>query len=413
MTIHTDPTTPKNKTRHLPELLAPAGNWACLRAAVGAGCDAVYFGVAGLNMRAGAANFTLDDLPDIRNLCTEHAVKAYLAVNTIVYNRELELLRNILASAQSYVDAVICWDPAVISLCKEYHIPIHISTQASVSNTEAVAFYQTLGAERIVMARECTLTEVIRVRRECGVGVELFIHGAMCISVSGRCFLSQFTDGKSANRGECRQHCRREFHVMADDKTSEFRVGENFIMSAKDLCTMPFLEKLLEAGVMAFKIEGRNRAPEYVATVTTAYRQAMDAWADNRLTDKLKKQLVEDCRSVFNRDFSAGFYMGRPIGEMTDQTGSQATLRKDHVGRIANYFKQAKVAEIHIQNYCFKVGDRLLIDGPTSGAVLFEVTEIRQNEKSVAQGHRGTATVPLDHRVRANDLVYRLSPKHA
>ncbi len=406
------PDTSAPAPRALPELLAPAGNWSCLRAALDAGCDAVYFGTESLNMRSGAENFARADLPAIRKLCSQHGVKAYLALNTIVYSGELAAAEQLLACARDHVDGVICWDPAVVELARQHGVPIHISTQASVANVRAAMFYKRLGARRIVAARECSLEEVAAIRREAEVEVEVFVHGAMCVSVSGRCFLSQFTDGKSGNRGECRQHCRREYRILADDDTAEFRLGPSYLLSAKDLCTIPFIDVLLDAGLDGFKIEGRNRPPEYVHTVVGTYRKAMDAWASGRLDDARKTKWIAECRTVFNRDFSEGFYMGRPIGEMTTRTGSQATLRKDYVGKVTNYFKQAKVAEIDIRDYGVEVGDRLLIDGPTSGAVIFDVRELRQNKKPTMKAGRGTTTVPLQRRVRTNDRVYRLSPRN-
>lgn len=403
--------TTGHPSEYRPELLAPAGNRACLQAALDAGCSAVYFGLEHLNMRAAAGNFTAADLPEIHRQCRRYGVKAYLTLNTIIYVDELETAAETVQRAKPYIDAVICWDPAVIQICREHGVPVHLSTQASVSNPRAAAFYRDLGVERIVLARECTLPEIMTIQREAGIEVEVFVHGAMCVSVSGRCFLSQFTHGKSGNRGECWQNCRREYRIYGDDGVSEFLLGTDYVMSARDLCTLPFLDRLLNAGIDAFKIEGRNRPPEYVATVTAAYRRGIDAWRDGQYSPALAKELEAECRTVFNRDFSDGFFLGRPIHALTDRGDSQATLRKDHVGRILNYYRKAQTAHILIQNHNFEVGDHLLITGPTTGVVQVQVCELREDEPPPDKPNYRSVTIPLDQRVRVNDLVYRLSER--
>lgn len=390
----------------LPELLAPAGDATCLRAAIKAGADAVYFGVDALNMRAAAQNFGSADIAGVAAQCHAAGVRCYLTLNTIVFSHEESLVRSILSAALGHVDAVICWDPSVIALCRELGHVIHVSTQASVANVAAARFYRDLGAERIVPARECTLEEVCRIRAETGIEIEAFVHGAMCVNLSGRCFLSQDIFNKSGNRGACLQPCRREYTITELEEGEQLVVGSGYVLSAKDLCTIPFLDVLIEAGLDAFKIEGRNRNPEYVDTVVRCYRRALDAHAAGALTPTLKETLVADLRKVYNRTFSDGFYFGRPIAEFCTGRNSQATHRKEGVGKVINYYKQAGVAEIEVTSNTFAVGDELMIQGPTTGVVISRVAEIRCEEESVPRALRGRVTVKVTQRVRAGDSVY-------
>ncbi|MBT3374853.1 MAG: U32 family peptidase [Lentisphaerae bacterium] len=395
-------------SRHRPELLAPAGNETCLTAAIQGGCDAVYLGLGTLNMRATAENFSVSDLGRVAETCHAQGVSVYVTANTILYTAETPSARTLIEACRGVVDAVICWDPALIGICRELGVPFHVSTQASVANVEAARFYKQLGAERIIPARECTLEDITRIRNEADIPVEVFAHGAMCVSVSGRCFLSQFTYGHSGNRGRCYQNCRREFHIVSDDGDAELAVGSNYVLSAKDLCTLPFVDRLLDAGVDALKLEGRNRNPEYVRTVVGAYRRAIDAWDNGQLTEDLKTQLVEETRTVYNRDFSAGFFLGRPIAEFASVNGSAATVRKQHVGVVRDYYRKAGAVEMKVQNYIFGQGDTLMIQGPTTGVVTFTAEEIRQNDVRVDTVTRGIATVGLQSLVRENDKVFRL-----
>jgi putative protease len=397
--------------RHSPELLAPAGDLACLQAAVDAGADAVYLGMEGLNMRAAATGLTLDSLPECADRCRAAGVHLYVAVNTIVFDEELPLVDSLVGAAAEHADAVICWDPAVIEACVRLGAPFHVSTQASVANPAAAAFYRRLGAQRVVPARECTLEEILRIRNEAGIEVEVFAHGAMCVSVSGRCFLSELVHGKSGNRGECYQNCRREYRVLSDDGRTDLKIGSNYIMSARDLCTLPFLERLLDAGVDSLKIEGRNRPAEYVHTVVSAYRKAIDAWEHQRLTDDLKETLIQQCRTVFNRGFSSGFFLGRPITDFTDTDGSRAAWQKAHVGRVTNHYRKAGIAEINVLDTSFGIGDTLLITGPTTGVVNLTVQDLRQDEHPAKCAARGAVTIPCTEKVRAGDRVYRLTPR--
>ncbi len=396
------------------ELLAPAGNLVSLRAALNAGADAVYLGLTTFNMRAGAANFALDDLPAVRAACDAAGARAYLTLNTIIYPGERAGLNHLMDRAEPWIDAVICWDPAVISACRKRGIPFHISTQASVANPEAAQFYRDLGAERIVLARENTLEDIRTIRQETDIVVEAFAHGAMCVSQSGRCFLSQFASGHSANRGECLQNCRREYEIRdLDDNGLSYRIGSNYILSAKDLCTLPILDQLIEAGVSSFKIEGRSKSARYVGTVVSCYRTALDAAGNGALSAALKNKLVAALRTVYNRDFSTGFYLGRPIADFAAGGGSQATRIKRNVGGVLNYYRTSAVVEIQVQDGHVSEGDTLVIEGPTTGSVEIQATGIRQHAASSRDPATPSITVACASRVRENDRVFKLVPREA
>lgn len=407
------PPTMKSETQSRPlrppELLAPVQDFTNLTCAVDNGCDAVYFGLQQLNMRRAARNFAVADLPEIAARCGAAGVRRYLTMNVAIFDRELGVVDELLATAKPYIDAVVCCDPAVILACRRQGVPFHISTQASVANRAAAEFYRSLGAERIVLARECTLEEAAAIRRQVDIELETFVHGAMCVSWSGRCFLSQFSDGKSGNRGECRQNCRRQYRIVDEtDPEQEFILEANAVLSAKDLCTMPFIEQLIEAGIDSFKIEGRNRNPQYVAETVGCYRRAVDAYFAGELDDELKNRLMGRLRQVYNREFSSGFFHGRPIAEFTRVNGSRAELQKRFVGIVQNHYAKAGVAEINVQDNVFQVGDTLAIEGPTSGLVQFAVRQVRQDELPVQQVRRGVATVAVPAKVRLNDRVFRL-----
>lgn len=305
-----------------PELICPAGSWSNLVTAVDSGADAVYFGIRGLNMRAGADNFDILELPKIMNYLHERGKKGFLTVNVIIMDHELQKMEKILTKAkEAGVDAVILWDMAVLAKAKELGLTVHLSTQAGVSNERAVAFYAGLGVRRIVLARECTLEQIKGVTRaieekNIPCQIEAFVHGAMCVSVSGRCFMSAYTFGTSANRGRCKQPCRREFEIKDKKETrrgqSEYVLGNDYVLSPKDLCTIEFIDQLIEAGIHSFKIEGRMRSVEYGKMVISAYRKAIDAYFEGGLTPQLKAELKEQVETVYNRGFSPGFYFGSP-----------------------------------------------------------------------------------------------------
>ena len=422
--LHPDTTIPIR-----PELLAPAGEEVSLRAALDAGADAVYFGAGVFNMRQRARNFSSDDIPGVVSLCREYGANAYLAINIIVYETEFNLLESILDSAvKAGVDAVICWDQAVIKAALDRGLGIHLSTQASVSNSRAILqYYRNDGIRRFVLARECTLDHLreirLNLRRELGdeadsIELEVFIHGAMCVSVSGRCFMSESASGESANRGACLQPCRREYRISDVEGEYEFELGRDYVMSPRDLCTMPFLEKILQSGIASLKIEGRMRSPEYVSTVVGSYRKAVDFYFDRIAGgtgtaalsefEKLKSELTENLRGVFNRDFSAGFYMGRPVGDWAKSPNSRAKKRKETVGIVVNYYRKVGVAEIKVQGAPFGVGDKLLIQGPTTGNLTVSVESIQVDHEAVENASRGDhVAVPVSRRVRLNDAVFR------
>ncbi|MBU1679076.1 MAG: U32 family peptidase [Bacteroidetes bacterium] len=394
-----------------PELLAPAGDWKMLTAAVQAGANAVYFGVNKLNMRAKAANFKIDELPEITAYCKENNVDTHLTLNSILFEDDLSELDKILEKVKSSgVNLVICWDMSVIQKCREYGIPFCISTQASISNSGSAKMYEMLGAERIVLARECTLEKIKEIRSKTKLEIETFVHGAMCVAVSGRCFMSHHVFGKSANTGECIQPCRREYKIIDKDGESEFLLGEDYVMSPKDLCTIEFIDKLIEAGIDSFKIEGRKRSPEYISKVVSTYRKAINLYFANKLTPEVKKEMYEDLQRVYNRGFSSGFYFGVPSGEdYAIKYGSQATTRKMYVGKILNYYKKSGIAHIKLESGNLSLNDDLYIIGNTTGVVEMKVESLVQDEKNVETALKGEeATFVCTSEIRPRDQVYKI-----
>ncbi len=397
-----------------PELLAPAGDWSALTAAVQAGADAIYFGVDRFNMRHRAKNFTRKELPEITAFCREAGVQTHLTLNTIVYEDELPYVTEVVEEAKrAQVDMIICMDLAVMEVCRALEMPFCVSTQASVSNSAAACFYQRLGAERVVLARECTLDMIRDIREKTTVGIEAFIHGAMCIAVSGRCFLSHYLYGKSGNRGECNQPCRREFFIQDnDDRGNQLILGEDYVMSPRDLCTMGFIDQLIDAGIDSFKIEGRMRNPEYVRCVVSCYRRAIDACFSGCWTRALADSLTEELKTVFNRGFSTGFYFGAPgVDDFARQYGNQATTKKEFVGKVLNHFRKAGVVHVRLEGSGLEKGDQVRIIGPTTGVVNCTVSTLRCDEKDTALVSKGeTVTFPCNEKVRMSDQVYRILP---
>lgn len=397
-----------------PELLAPAGNMTMLNAVLNAGADAVYLGIEKLNMRATAANFTADMLPEIVSLCHSKGAEVHLTVNSIVMEEEIGELDGVMQAAkQSGVDLIICWDTAVIQKCIEHEMPFCISTQASISNSGSAKFYKNLGARRIVLARECTLEEIIKIKESVDVEIETFIHGAMCVAVSGRCFMSHELFGRSANQGDCMQPCRREYEIYDGKKDYSLLLGEDYVMSAKDMNTLPFIEKLIEAGIHAFKIEGRKRSPEYAAKVTSVYRRAIDTYFDGTLTDGMKSSLGEELLTVYNRGYSNGFYFGQPDGgDISKVAGSESEYQKQYLGRVLNYYKSPKIAYIQMEAGELAAGDTVLVIGETTGVVEAAVAEMRVNEQAGASAGKGDlVTFYSEERVREGDKVYILRKK--
>ncbi len=389
------------------ELLAPAGDWCMLRAAVQAGADAVYFGVRGWNMRAAAANFSVEELKEVVDFCHQNNIKAYCTVNVIIFEKELEKLNLILQQLkEAKIGAVVCWDPAVIKNCRELGINVHLSTQASVSNSQAAKWWQESGVKRIVLARECSLEDVKEIKEKTNLEIECFVHGARCISLSGRCFLSHELFSKSANRGECLQPCRREYRIT-DEEGREMLMENNFVLSAKDLCALPLLPKLIGLGVDSFKIEGRNRGADYVHQVVSVYRKALEAIKNNTFNEDLVQELTEQLKEVYNKGFSRGFYVDYPHHQKADFYGSQATTEKVQLGRVGNFYHKLGVAEFKVECEGFKLGDKLSFVGPTTGYHEQIIEEIHHDRGKIEEAGKGeVVSVKLDKLVRIGDKVF-------
>jgi len=408
--------------KHYPpiEIMSPAGSYEALMAAIQAGAGSVYFGVGSMNMRSrSSANFTLEDLEKIAQICKENNVLSYLTVNTVIYNHEIEEMRTLLDAAKKCgISAIIASDIAVMNYCKEIGLEIHISTQCNITNIEAVKFYAQF-ADVIVMARETELKDVAQIVKQiqkeniCGpkgelIKIEMFIHGALCMAVSGKCYISLDNFNYSANRGACLQPCRRGYQVKDLDSEIELAIENQYIMSPKDLCTIGFLDKILDAGVSVLKIEGRGRSPEYVKTVTQCYHEAIEAIQNQNYTKEKIEEWMARLRSVYNRDFWDGYYLGRKTGEWTQDYGSQATRTKQYVGKVTNYFSNLQVAEILIETNDISIGDEIMIFGPTTGVIDVKVEEIRVELECVNQAIKGVyCSIPVPELVRRNDKVYK------
>lgn len=408
--------------RRRPEILAPAGDFVCLQAALDAGADAVYFGLGRFNMRArSGVNFKMEDLPEISRRCRAHSVKAYLALNAIMFEGERAAVEETVSAAKDYIDAVIAADWGVIEICKKLGVAFHVSTQMSTSNSAAAAFLAAQGAERVVLARECTLSEVAAIHAELGGRIELecFVHGAQCVAESGRCFMSHEVFGKSACRGECNQPCRRRFLVKAVDLyedaegrpvhegRTEFFVEPHTVLSARDLCSLGFVDRLMAAGISSFKIEGRARNAEYVMTCVRAYRRAVDAVLAGEYTPALVEELTCEVKKVFHREFAPGLYFGRPgAGQFTDSEDSLSTTVKRHIGIVLDYFLKAGIAQVKIQDHSIRSGDDIQIHGPTTGVVELKVGELHRDEERPEIGEKGTWVTFKCPRCRVGDKVF-------
>lgn len=400
--------------------MSPAGSYESLMAAINAGAGSIYFGVGALNMRSrSAANFTLDDLQQITDICREHNVNSYLTVNTIVYNDEIQKAHELLDTAKRcQVTAIIASDMAVIQYARQIGLEIHLSTQCNVTNVEAVRYYAQF-ADVVVLGRECNLKhvadicETIRKENICGpkgelVKIEMFVHGALCMAVSGKCYLSLDNFNYPANRGACIQPCRRAYKVQDLETELELMIDNKYIMSPKDLCTIGFLDKIIKAGVGILKIEGRGRSAEYVKIVTQCYHEALDAIQNGTFTKEKTEQWMTRLRSVYNRDFWDGYYLGRTMGEWSERYGSQATRIKQHIGKITNYFGNISVAEICMEESELAVGDEILIIGPTTGVYEDTAREIRLDLKPVEKVQKGVyCSIPVNGLVRRGDQVYK------
>ncbi len=380
------------------ELLAPAGNFSMLVTAVNAGADAIYFGLQEYSMRATAKNFSINDLPKIKEICGKK-VKMYLTLNIIIYDNEIKKVEEIIKKIKGKIDAVICWDFAVINLCRKYKIPFFISTQASVSNIETAKFYKKLGAKRIVLARELNLDQIKKISKI--IDIECFVHGAMCVAISGRCLTSQFLFNNSANRGKCLHPCRRTYYIKDKDQ-NELKIQNNKVFSAKDLCTLPFIEKMKKSGITNFKIEGRNRDPRYIDVVVRTYRKALD----KKLSKKEIKKNLKELSKVYNKGFSSGFYLGVPTSDDFSKIEHNAAKEKKHfVGKVIHYFTKIKVTIIKLVSE-LKVNDEIIIIGKTTGLKKSKVRHIEINKKSVQKAKKGEEIGIKLSKVRKNDEVY-------
>lgn len=405
------------------EIMAPAGSWESLAAAIKAGADSVYFGVESLNMRAhSAARFTVNDLDAIVGRCKEAGVKSYLTVNTIIYGEDLQLMRSICDAAKtSGISAIIASDVAVLQYCNTIGQEIHLSTQLNISNIEALKFYARF-ADVAVLARELNMGQVSEIAQQIDeqnvlgpngqrVRIEMFCHGALCMAISGKCYLSLNNLGYSANRGACLQVCRRSYTVRDRETGVELDVDNKYIMSPKDLKTIRFVDRMVKAGVKVFKIEGRARGPEYVYTTVQCYKQALEAALEGTTTEAMKDQWDERLKTVFNRGFWDGYYLGQRLGEWNKEYGSSATERKVYVGKGIKYFSKIGVAEFLLEANTLDKDDKLLITGPTTGALFLNADEIRYDLQPVDHAEKGwRVSIPVPEKVRPSDKLYKLVP---
>ena len=407
------------------EIMAPAGNFECLHAAIQGGADSVYFGVGQLNMRSHSANnFAPEDLPEVVKICREAGVKSYLTLNIVLYQEDLPAMREALDCAKSAgVDAIIASDMAAISYCRSIGLEVHISTQLSISNVEALRFYARF-ADVVVLARELNLDQVKDIHdtivREsiCGpsgqlVRIEMFAHGALCMAISGKCYLSLHTYGASANRGACYQVCRRGYEVTDLETGNKLNIDNKYIMSPKDLCTIDFMDRIIESGVKVFKIEGRARSAEYVKRCASCYRRAADAVCDGSYTPELAASLKGELAEVFNRGFWDGYYQGAYLGQWSEVYGSQATLKKVYCGKVSNWFDRIGVVEISVESCPLNIGDRAMAIGATTGVVEFTVEDMRVNLKPARTAGKGVRcsvavdpSICPDRRLRRGDKIY-------
>ena len=405
--------------------MAPVGSRESLIAALQAGADSIYFGIERLNMRAGSASaFTIDDLREIAETCREHGVKSYLTVNTIIYDEDIELMHQIVdAAREAGISAIIASDVAVMQYCKSPCLggmEVHLSTQLNISNVEALRFYAQF-ADVVVLARELRMEQVAEIHRAiveeniCGpsgqqVRIEMFCHGALCMAISGKCYMSLHAANRSANRGECIQVCRRSYTATDNETGYQLEIDNKYIMSPKDLKTIRFIDRLMDAGVRVFKIEGRARGPEYVYTVVKCYKEAIQAVLDGTFTEEKKDEWDERLAKVFNRGFWDGYYQGQLLGEWNKNYGSNATERKVYIGRGVKYFSKIGVAEFTVEATTFSIGDKLLVTGPTTGVMYLTATEIHDNDgnpvETAPQGQR--VAIPVTGKIRPSDKLFKL-----
>ncbi len=413
-----------NNTNAAIEIMSPAGSYESLMAAIQGGADAVYFGVGTLNMRARSSmNFGFDDLKEISSICRQHNVRSYLTVNTVIYDEEMDYMQNVVdAAVENGISAIIASDLAVMEYARSRGIEIHISTQCNITNMQAVRFFARY-ADVMVLARELSLDQVRNIAEKIDkenitgpsgkkILLELFVHGAMCMAVSGKCYLSQDMFNKSANRGACYQPCRREYHIRDFDDETELKVDNHFILSPADMKTIDFLDKIVDAGVKVLKIEGRGRAPEYVKTVTQCYREAADAILEGTFGSHKIEEWNKRLGQVYNRGYWEGYYLGKTLPEWTNVYGSKATQKKTYSGKITNYFAKAGVAEIKMETGELAVGDQYVILGPTTGVLGGVLQEIRVDEKPVQKTIKGeVCSIPVSDIVRRSDKLYKITDR--
>ena len=402
--------------------MAPVGSRESLAAAIQAGADSVYFGIGQLNMRSHSANhFTIDDLKEIAATCHDHGMKSYLTVNTIIYGEDLDTMRQIIDAAhEANVSAVIASDVAVMTYCRQVGVEVHLSTQLNISNIEALKFYAQF-ADVVVLARELNMDQVAEIYRQIEeqqvrgpkgelVRIEMFCHGALCMAVSGKCYMSLQNTSRSANRGECMQLCRRSYTVTDNETGCQLEIDNKYIMSPKDLKTIRFIDRMMKAGVRVFKIEGRARGPEYVYSVVQCYKEAIAAVLDGTFTDEKKDQWDDRLARVFNRGFWDGYYQGQTLGEWNKNYGSNATERKTYIGRGVKYFSKLGVAEFTCEAHEFSVGDRLLVTGSTTGVMYLTADEIRLELTPVQTAPKGThVSIPVPAKIRPSDKLFLLT----
>ncbi len=401
------------------EIMAPVGSYESLYAAINAGANSIYFGVEGLNMRArSSVNFTLDDLKNIANICDEHGVKSYLTVNTIIYDEEMEKMQAVIdAVANSGISAIIASDIAAIAYARKVGVEVHISTQCNISNISAVEFYSQY-ADVVVLARELSMDKVKYIHDEIIkrdirgpkgelVRIEMFCHGALCMAVSGKCYLSLHEMNFSANRGACTQICRRSYTVKDNETGDELNVENKYIMSPKDLKTIHFLNKMIDSGVRVFKIEGRARGPEYVATAVQCYSEAIDAICEGTYSEEKIADWDNRLNKIFNRGFWNGYYLGQRLGEWSSKYGSSATRKKVYVAKGVRYFSNIGVAEFYMESGELNVGDEIVITGPTTGAIIMKLDEIRVALKPVQKTVKGESfSIKVPEKIRPSDRLY-------
>ena len=403
------------------EIMAPVGSRESLAAAINAGADSVYFGIGQLNMRSHSANhFTIDDLREIASICSEHGIKTYLTVNTIIYGEDIDTMHQIVdAAAEAGISAVIASDVAVMTYCRQRGVEVHLSTQLNISNIEALKFYAQF-ADVVVLARELNMEQVAEIYRQieqqhvCGpsgqlVRIEMFCHGALCMAVSGKCYMSLHDANRSANRGQCVQICRRSYTVTDNETGNQLEIDNKYIMSPKDLKTIRFMDRMMKAGVRVFKIEGRARGPEYVHTVVNCYKEAVSSVINGTFTEERKDEWDQRLATVFNRGFWDGYYQGQTLGEWNRHYGSNATERKVLVGKVIKYFSKLGVAEVAVEASEFGLGDKLLITGNATGALWLTADEIRYDLKPVERAlQRQRVSIPVPEKVRPNDKLFRI-----